>query len=322
MNGFLVIDKPAGVTSHDVVAAVRAVSGVKKVGHTGTLDPFATGVLALALGVGTRLIEFLDESHKVYDATIALGRATDTGDPTGETIEEQPVPSVTEAQVQELLATFKGEHMQRPPPYSAVKHQGKPLYWYARRGERIEVPARPIQLHALQLIHLEPGEVRVRIHCGPGTYARVLAEEIAQGLGTVGHLSALTRERSGPFRIEDAMSVQELAALVSSDPGQPWDKVLLQRSRGEDRVPWRPRGAVREGLNERMTPLLGALSHLPMVEVKGRDARQVRNGHVPSAVPGALAPGDLYLVVDGPFVLAVAEMSGQGPRLRKVIPVA
>ena len=208
---FLVVDKPAGITSHDVVALIRAVTGEKKVGHTGTLDPFATGVLALALGPATRLMQFLDESIKVYDMVIALGTATDTGDPTGQVVAEAPVPPLEAARVEEVLRTFLGERMQRPPAYSAVKHQGRPLYSYAREGVAVEVAARPITVRDLRLEGIEGARLRVVLSCSRGTYARVLAEEIGVALGTVGHLASLARLRSGPFVLEDAISMDQLA---------------------------------------------------------------------------------------------------------------
>ena len=207
---FLVVDKPEGITSHDVVAAVRAVTGIKKVGHTGTLDPFATGVLPLALGHATRLIQYLDESVKVYDMTIGLGQQTDTGDPTGTVTDTAPVPELEEAAVRKTLEGFLGDQMQTPPAYSAVKKDGKPLYHYARKGEAVEVAARPITIRALDLLGMEPGVLRVRLTCSRGTYARVLANDIAAALGTVGHLLALSRSQSGPFTLGAAISMASL----------------------------------------------------------------------------------------------------------------
>ena len=238
-GAFLVIDKPPGITSHDVVAAVRAVTGVKKVGHTGTLDPFATGVLPLALGAATRLIQFLDESIKVYDATIRLGSATDTGDPTGEVVRTAPVPEVSDDDIAQVLQGFLGERMQVPPAYSAVKVRGKPMYAYARKGEAVEAPARPITIHDLELLSHDGDEFRILITCSRGTYARVLADEIAVALGTAGHLVALNRPRSGPFHLEDALSMPQLAQLVAAEPGHEWQDTLLSRGRGGVRVQWR-----------------------------------------------------------------------------------
>ncbi|MCA9570965.1 MAG: tRNA pseudouridine(55) synthase TruB [Myxococcales bacterium] len=315
-SAFLVIDKPAGITSHDVVAAVRAVTGAKKVGHTGTLDPFATGVLPLALGGATRLIQYLDESLKVYDATVALGSSTDTGDPTGQVLEEAPVPAVDASTVRAALDTFVGPRMQTPPAYSAVKKDGKPLYKYARAGEKVEVPARPITIHALDLTELTATHLRVRIECSRGTYARVLAEEIAEALGTKGHLSALARLQSGPFVIERSLGFEELASIVSAEPDRTWEEVLLSKGRPktEPRVRWKRRDDVLAALEPRFLKPLQCLSHLPLVDVDQEEARRVLSGWVPPRVPPGVAEGAKYLLAEGDRVLAIAETTATDPR--------
>lgn len=317
---FLIVDKPAGITSHDVVAAVRAVTGIKKVGHTGTLDPFATGVLPLALGPATRLIQYLDESLKVYDATVSLGSTTDTGDPTGEVVRELPVPPLDEAGVEEALAGFVGDRMQRPPAYSAVKVKGKPLYHYARRGEKVEAEARPITIHGMDLTELYDDELRVLISCSRGTYARVLADEIGMALGTAGHLSALMRPRSGPFFIEDAIDMPTLAGIVAGEPGHTWQEVLLSRSRGAERVPWRPRDQVVAALRPWLVRPFDALAHLPLADVRPTDARRIRNGATPPPAPAGVSYGERYLVVDGADLVAVAESTPRGPATLRVLP--
>jgi tRNA pseudouridine55 synthase len=248
---FLVVDKPAGITSHDVVAAVRAVTGIAKVGHTGTLDPFATGVLPLALGPATKLIQFVDESVKVYDAVIAFGAQTDTGDPSGKVVREAPKPRVGLDEVVEVVRGFVGERMQKPPAYSAVKKGGKPLYYYARKGEPVDVPARPITIHDVDVRHYDQESLRVVIRCSRGTYARVLADEVAAALGSAGHLAALERPRSGPFYLEDAIDMARLAVFVAAESGHTWEEVLLRRSRKAERVPWKRREEVLEALTRR-----------------------------------------------------------------------
>ena len=316
---FLVVDKPAGITSHDVVAAVRAVTGVKKVGHTGTLDPFATGVLPLALGGATRLIQFLDESIKVYDATIRFGAGTDTGDPSGEVVREAPLPEADLEEVQEVLEGFLGGREQTPPAYSAVKKGGKPLYWYARRGEKVEVPSRPITIHELEVRSYDRETLRVVITCSRGTYARVLADEIASALGSAGHLEELARTRSGPFYLEDAIDLPSLAALATAEAGRTWQEVLLARGRKEDRVAWRPRGEVREAVAPWLRRPLDALSHLPLADVRSSDARRVASGAPPPPAPPGCEYGDRYLVVSGDQLIAVAERSPQGPKTLRVL---
>ncbi len=321
MTGFLVIDKPAGITSHDVVAAVRAVTGVKKVGHTGTLDPFAVGVLPLALGGCTRLIQYLDESIKVYDATIRMGAATDTGDPTGQVVREAPLPEQGDAEVLQILEGFLGERMQEPPAYSAVKVDGKPLYHYARQGKEVRARARPITLHALDLLHYDRETLRVRMTCSRGTYARVLADDIATALGSAGHLERLCRDRSGPFYLEDAIDLPSVAEIVAAEAGQPWSDVLMSR-RGGPRVKWRPRDVVRDALRSRLRAPVKVLSHLPLCDVGPVDAKRIRAGGDPPVPPSGLTVGARFLVVQGDDLVCIAETGTQGPRSLKVLPAA
>lgn len=301
-DAFLVVDKPPGVTSHDVVAVVRAVTGLKKVGHTGTLDPFATGVLPLALGGATRLIQYLDEDRKIYDAVIQLGAATDTGDPTGTVVAEAPVPTLTRARVLEVLETFRGQRMQTPPRYSAVKVAGRPLYDYARKGVDVEVKARPIRIDAMELVSLEETTLRVVIHCGRGTYARVLAEEIGVALGTVGHLSELRRLASGPFTVERSVSFGRLAEIVAGN--QEWDRVL-RPSRGGERIPWRSRDDVFAGLDPWLIAPREALRHLPAVTLSPIEARRFQtSGALPPPPPGCVGP---YVLLSADAVLGVGQ---------------
>lgn len=300
MDRFLVIDKPPGVTSHDVVAVVRAVTGLKKVGHTGTLDPFATGVLPLALGGATRLIQYLDESIKIYDATVQLGAATDTGDPTGQVIAEAPVNLPSRRELQVVLDGFMGERMQRPPRYSAVKIQGKPMYAYAREGKPMEAAPRPIRIDRMELLDVSGTTLRVLIHCSRGTYARVLAEEIGQALGTVGHLSALRRTRSGPFLEEHALSFSQLSELVGGNPA--WNQVL-RPARGENRVPWRSREEVLTGLAPWLTLPHTVLRHLPALTLSPVEARRYeQTGQTPARVP---TDGRTWVLLMGEEVLGV-----------------
>lgn len=310
MNSFLVIDKPPGITSHDAVAMVRAVTGLTKVGHTGTLDPFATGVLPLALGRATRFIQYVDEGLKIYDATIALGAATSTGDPEGEVIRQGPPPDFS--RLDEVLASFVGKRMQAPPAYSAVKHKGKPLYKYARKGETVEVPARPIEIFAMKLLDRGESTLRVEIHCTRGTYARVLADELGVALGTAGHLAALRRLRSGPFMLDRSITIGQLSMLAAGT--EEWERALRQRGPGEERVRWRPRDEVLSGLAPHTISLRSALSHLPEAQVRPQEQALVaRGGRVPPPPPGVVT-GGRYLCVLGESVLAIGELAPGGPR--------
>jgi len=309
---FLVVDKAPGLTSHDVVAIVRAVTGIRKVGHTGTLDPFAQGVLPLALGAATRLVQFLDESEKVYDATIALGAATDTGDPTGTVIREAPVPALGPDRVQAVLDEFVGERMQRPPRFSAVKVQGRRLYEYARQGLQVEAQPRPIRIHSLALTDLEPQALRVLLTCSRGTYARGLADEIAEALGTAGHLRSLTRTRSGPFVLERAISLARLSELAAGT--QEWERALRPH-RGEDRVPWLPREQVHASLEPWCLAPVHALAGMPLLPVAHGVADVVARGGPLPAPPAGTRPGGRFLVVAGDVAVAVGESRGGGRTL-------
>jgi tRNA pseudouridine55 synthase len=312
-DGFLIVDKPPGVTSHDVVAVVRAVTGLKKVGHTGTLDPFATGVLPLALGAATRLIQFLDEREKVYDATLRLGSATDTGDPTGTVVAEAPVPALARARVQEVLATFVGPRQQVPPRYSAVKVAGRPLYDYARRGEDVAIAARPIEVFGMELLDVGTATLRVRIRCSRGTYARVLAEEIGEALGTVAHLEALRRDASGAFTLAQSIGMARIADIVAGDVA--WERVLRPSRDGEARVPWRGRDQVRDGLAPWVIGARDALRHLPAVTVAPLDARRLRAHGAPPPLPaGVQGP---CLLLEGDAILAVAHGTSLVPLLHE-----
>lgn len=320
--GFLVIDKPAGITSHDVVASVRAVTGVKKVGHTGTLDPFATGVLPLALGPATRLIEYLDESTKIYDATIRLGSATDTADLTGKVIAEAPLPTASDEELSGVLAGFLGEQAQRPPMYSAVKVKGKPLYKYARKGQIVEVPERRITVHDLEVVHRKDDELRIVITCSRGTYARVLADDIAIALGSRGHLVALERPRSGPFYLEDALSMPALAEVVAPESGRPWPDVLMSRGKRTERVPWRPRDEVFEGLKPWLKRPLDVMTHYPLLDVSESVVRRIRSGGAPPPPPKGLAEGQRFLAVCADELIAMMELSPRGVQALKVLPTS
>ncbi len=312
LPAFLVVDKPEDLTSHDVVAMIRAVLGVKKVGHTGTLDPFATGVLPLALGSATRLIQFLDEDLKVYDATIQLGCSTDTGDRTGKEQDRRPVPELRAEAIEAVLAGFQGVRMQTPPQYSAVKVGGRPLYRYAREGKEVEVQARPIRLDGIDLVEHGPDWLRVRIRCGRGTYARVLADEIARELGTAGHLSALRRERSGPFQLSAALDLPTLGRFVGE--GDDWSAVLRPR-RGEERVPWRPRDEVRAQVRPYLLAPSALLEHLPRMELsRGQGDVLLRSGHLP-LLPESLAEGQAVRAEHQGRLLALLQKQQGRPRL-------
>ena len=204
-DGVLVANKAPGPTSHDVVERLRRRFKPAKLGHCGTLDPFANGVLVLAFNQATRLSSLLGASTKVYQASLRLGRSTDTGDYTGETTEEAPVPPLSPGQVAQALAEIKGLHWQSPPAFSAAKHQGRPLYAYARQGIKVDKPAKPITISEAELVELDQDLIEFKVRCSQGTYIRSLGEDLARSLDTHGHLEKLVRLESAPFTLEEAV---------------------------------------------------------------------------------------------------------------------
>ncbi|GAA0323691.1 tRNA pseudouridine(55) synthase TruB [Psychrobacter aestuarii] len=217
VSGVLLIDKPIGMTSQQVVSKVKylfqsAQHNSKKAGHTGTLDPMATGLLPVCLGEATKFSHYQLDADKAYIATVQLGSQTDTGDADGQVIATHAVPKITEAMRQAITTQFLGAQQQTPPMYSALKKDGKKLYEYAREGIEIDRPARHIDIKALRITQTADDVLQLTVTCSKGTYIRVLGEDIAQALGTVGHLTALRRTQVGAFVIDDAISLAELEA--------------------------------------------------------------------------------------------------------------
>lgn len=289
-RGFLVVDKPSGMTSGDVVTRVRRASGVKKVGHAGTLDPMATGVLVIGVGPVTRLIRFVQDQPKEYLATALFGVATDTLDADGAVLTRDEMWFRPE-EIEEAARRFVGDIMQVPPMVSALKHEGRRLYDLARRGETVDRQPRPVTVHELEILSVGPGpypEVELRVVCGAGTYIRSLAADMAAALGGDAHLTALRRTCVGSLGIDRAMSLDDLDS---------WEDRLL-------------------------TPA-EALADLPSVTVSPETAAAVRNG-VPlvggDAVEGC--PGDRpYRVQDDTGeLLAVYQRSGGKARPLVVLP--
>lgn len=213
MHGFLNIDKPSGPTSHDVVAQLRRITRQRRIGHAGTLDPAATGVLVVALGQATRLIEYVqDQTHKRYQAVVQLGRTTDTDDAEGTLVGEAAVPDVTAEQLQALLHEFEGEVLQVPPMYSALHHEGQRLHELARAGVTVERAARPVQIEWITVLHWATPLLTLDVRCGKGVYIRSLARDIGERLGCGAHLSALRRTEVGRFHVDASVALELLAA--------------------------------------------------------------------------------------------------------------
>jgi tRNA pseudouridine55 synthase len=277
-EGILNINKPRGPTSHDLVDQVRALTGIRRVGHAGTLDPLATGVLLICVGRATRVAEYLAAGMKRYRARLLLGIATDTYDAEGKITAETEV-AVERAELEAALDGFRGTIQQLPPMYSAIKHQGKPLHRLARRGETVERQPREVEIYELALTDWDPPECTIELACSAGTYVRALAHDLGQSLGCGASLAALTRLASGSFSLEDSVSVEELSSAAA---GGRWTDLLL--------------------------PLDAALSHLPALTLADDEARRVRSGQPvpgPDAVNNPQGLARAY-GADGAFLAIVA----------------
>ena len=215
MNGIVIIDKPAGWTSQDVTARLRRVFGTRRIGHGGTLDPMATGVLPVFVGRATRGVEFFEHAEKTYETELLLGVATDTEDTTGTVLTRREV-SVTQEQLTEVLERFRGEIMQIPPMYSALKVNGQKLCDLARKGGQVERQPRPVTIHELTLLSREGDTLRLRVRCSKGTYIRTLCADIGEALGCGGCMQALRRTQAGEYTIAEAVPLQQL--LESPEP--------------------------------------------------------------------------------------------------------
>jgi tRNA pseudouridine55 synthase len=246
-NGVIVIDKPAGVTSTDVVNQVKRALKVKRVGHTGTLDPMATGVLPLCLGQATKIAGYLLAEDKVYEGELLLGVKTDTLDAQGQVTGANPegAKAVTRARLEAVMVELTGPGQQIPPMFSALKHRGKRLYELARAGQIVDRPPRPIVIHELSLRGFDPPRAQFLVHCSKGTYVRSLVAELGAKLGCGAHLTALRRVRSGAFALESALALAEVTP---------------------------------DSVRARLIAPAAALGHLPAVSVTGELARAVGNG--------------------------------------------
>ncbi|MGN8772517.1 tRNA pseudouridine(55) synthase TruB [Candidatus Weimeria sp. HCP3S3_B5] len=219
-GGILIMDKPSGFTSFDVVAKLRGIFHIKRIGHTGTLDPMATGVLVVCVGTATKAVNRLTASDKVYEAGIRFGEKYDTGDITGK-LSARSDMAITEQDFRQIFDRFTGDIEQIPPMYSAKKVNGKRLYEYAREGIEVERSPEQIHIFSIELLSFDYPHARVRIHCSKGTYIRTLIEDLAEGCGTVATMESLRRTKNGDFSIEDALTFDDL-----TDSSDPWSLLL------------------------------------------------------------------------------------------------
>ena len=290
--GVVVVDKPSGPTSFDVVRRVKGLFKAKRCGHTGTLDPIATGVLPICIGDATRIASYISEGEKEYDGVVRFGQSTDTQDSAGKTLLTRPVTGLTEEKVAEALAGFVGLIEQTPPMYSARKVDGKRLYELARAGEEVEREARQVHIDEARLIFFRSPDAGIFVRCSKGTYLRTLAHDLGEKLGCGAHLRELKRVRVGPFSLEDSVGLDTLMSVAKE---------------------------AREGLDRFVHPIARALSDMADLQLDLQLARRVAHGHAPG-------PSDLSRLKAPPFprgrkvrltepegrVLAVAESDGVG----------
>jgi len=249
LNGIVVVDKPAGLSSAQVVSRVKALFGARKAGHTGTLDPFATGILVCCINRATRLSRFFLKGDKTYEAVLRLGTRTDTQDATGVVTDSQPIEGITAERVVHVASRFTGTISQIPPVYSALKHEGTPLYKLARRGQAVEKPARSVRIDRLDILDVRLPDVRFSVSCSAGTYIRTLCADMGASLGCGGHLKTLRRTASCGFGLEDARRLERLQE-------------------------WKARGT----LEAAVVGMREALHFIPEVVAEKRLARSIRNG--------------------------------------------
>ena len=271
MDGVFNVLKPPGMTSHDVIGFLRRALNTKKIGHGGTLDPDAAGVLPVFAGAATRLLSYAMEGRKQYIAEFTLGEQRDTGDDSGTVVKTMPVPELTVAQLQEVLQGFLGQQLQMPPMYSAVKINGQKLYQLARKGVEVERQARPIEIYKLELLDFINTKFTVAVECSKGTYIRVLGEDIATALGTCGTMSFLLRTQVGSYLLNEAHTLQEIAA--------------------------NPKGCCAKPIS--------AVSHLPQLVLTANQAARITNG-VRTTVNGT-ADGQYALLGPGSEFLGIGK---------------
>jgi tRNA pseudouridine55 synthase len=254
-SGLLILDKPTGLTSHDAVQRVRRISGVRRAGHAGTLDPLASGVLLVCVGPATRLVEYLVGHDKTYETTVRLGQTTTTYDAEGDITRERPV-RVDESQIAAALDAFRGAIRQQVPAFSAVKRDGQPLYKAARRGDEMELPLREVVVHSLELLVFEPPLLSLRVACSSGTYIRSLVHDLGEALGCGGHVAGLRRTAVGEFTLAEALPLDKLTP---------------------------------ENWQTHLQPPETAVRHLPRLDVDAGEARRLALGQRLAADPARLA---------------------------------
>jgi tRNA pseudouridine55 synthase len=284
VDGILLLNKPAGLTSNQALQRVKRLYRAKKAGHTGSLDPAATGMLPVCFGEATKVCAFLLDADKTYRVTAKLGSRTDTGDAMGAELETATVPKLDAAQWREVLESFLGESLQVPPMYSALKQGGKRLYELARQGQTVERAARPIRVHAIELLEIAGSRLVFRVHCSKGTYVRTLVEDIAARAGTVAHTANLHRESVGGFAAGDMLEMGTIEAI--SDNGD-------------------------EALQARLLPPDAALGDMPALELNSANAAKFSAGQE-IFLPVPADTGLVRVYEEGQIFRGVGELAEDG----------
>jgi tRNA pseudouridine55 synthase len=288
VSGILVLDKPLGVSSNHALQAAKRLYFAAKAGHTGSLDPLATGVLPLCFGEATKFSQYLLDADKAYQSTFVLGTVTDSGDAEGQILETNDASDVGEADVQQALEAFRGEIEQVPSMFSAIKQNGQPLYKLARQGIEVERKSRTLVIKKLELLEFRPGErpeVDVYLECSKGTYVRSIAEDLGRALGCGAHVSALRRTKAGPFSLEDSVTMNTLETLKQNDAVAQMDDLLL--------------------------PADTAVKSLPLVELGESGGFYIRQGQ-PVLVPNAPGSGMVRVALETGEFLGVGEILDDG----------
>lgn len=284
INGILLLDKPVGITSNLALQKVKRLFNASKAGHTGSLDPLASGLLPICLGEATKVSGYLLDSDKTYLGTIKLGERTNTADAEGDVIETRPVEGIDEAKIRAVLAQFVGQQEQVPPMHSAIKQNGQPLYKLAHQGIEVERKSRKITIFSLELQRFADNELEIKVHCSKGTYIRTLAEDIGEALGCGAHLSSLRRIKSGPFDMEYVVTLPELEKLTSDG---------------------------FEALDELLLPIETALSDWPGVNLSEHTAYYLRQGQ-PVQVPQAPSSGWVKIFAEDHQFLGIGQIQADG----------
>ena|SRR5690606_34508774 len=297
IDGILLLDKPLGLSSNQALQRVRHLFRAAKAGHTGSLDPLATGVLPICFGEATKFSQFLLDADKTYFTRATLGVRTDSGDAEGNVIDERPVPALDQGMLEQVLARFRGEIEQVPPMYSALKHQGQPLYKLARQGIEIERPARRVTIHSLELLAWDQEYLELAVHCSKGTYIRTLVEDIGEALGCGAHVSVLRRDQSAGFTLAQCQGLEQLQELRET-AGTNEDEALA-------------------ALDRLLLPVDAGLEHIPDILLNSRQTGSILQGQMVRITPGSFSGMVRIRAADNRFI-GLGEVSGDQLRPRRL----